>query len=61
MPTGPQQAKIAERDCTSPVLECGERNTNDEPPPDIQLLGATAYNHLLSSQAVVVKAFTIQL
>jgi len=52
--------KITEADRASPLLEHGEENTNHEPPPDIQVLGATAFGHLLASEEVV-EAFTIQL
>jgi hypothetical protein len=45
-PNGPQRAKIPEADRASPLPERGEENTNDEPPPDIKLLGATAFGHL---------------
>jgi len=38
----------------------GEENTNDEPPRDIQLLGATAFSHLIASEAVV-EAFPVRL
>jgi len=40
--------------------ECGEDNTHDEPPPDIEQLGATLLNHLLASEELV-GAFAIQL
>ena len=43
-----------------PSAGSGEENTNDEPPPDIQLLGATAFGHLLASEEVV-EAFAIRL
>ena len=42
-PNGPQRAKIPEADCASPRLEPGEGNTNEEPQPDNQLLGGTAF------------------
>jgi hypothetical protein len=45
-PHGPQQAKIPEADHPSPLLERSEGNTNVDPPPDIQLLGATTFHHL---------------
>ena len=57
-PNGPQRAKIPEAYRTSPLPERGEENTNDEPPPDIQLLGTTAFGHLLASEEVV-EAFPI--
>jgi hypothetical protein len=60
MPNGPQQAKIPEADHASPLPERGEENTTDEPPPDIQLLGATSFGYLLGSEEVV-EAFTIRL
>ena len=59
-PNGPQRAKIPEADRASPLPERGEENTNDEPPPDIQLLGATAFGHLLASEEVA-EAFAIRL
>jgi len=57
---GSQQAKIAEVDRASSLLAGGEDNTHDAPPPDIQLLRASAFGHLLASEAVV-EAFAIQL
>jgi len=57
-PHGPQGAKIPEADCASRLPERNEETTNDEPPPDIQLLGAAAFGHLLASEEVV-KAFAI--
>jgi hypothetical protein len=59
-PNGPQQAKIPEAHRACPLPERGEENTNDEPPPDIQLLGATAFGHLLASEEMV-EAFAIRL
>jgi len=59
-PNGPQRAKIPEADHTSPLPERGEGTTNVDPPPDIQLLGATTFDHLLASEEVV-EAFAIQL
>jgi len=59
-PNGPQRAKIPEVDHASPLPERGEGNTNVDPPPDIQLIGATAFDHLLASEEVV-EASTIQL
>jgi hypothetical protein len=59
-PNGPQWAKIPEADHASPLPERGEENTNDEPPPDIQLLGATAFGHLLASEEVA-EAFALRL
>jgi hypothetical protein len=59
-PNGPQRAKIPEADHASPLPERGEGNTNVDPPPDIQLLGATAFDHLLASEEVV-EAFAIRL
>ena len=59
-PNGPQRAKIPESDHASPLPERSERNTNVDPPPDIQLLGATAFD-LFSASEVVVEAFAIQL
>jgi hypothetical protein len=53
MPNGPQQAKIPEADHPSPLPERSEEHTNNEPPLDIQLLGATAFGHLLASEEVV--------
>jgi len=58
-PNGPQWAKIPEADRARALPECGEENTNDEPPPDIQLLRATAFGHLSANEDVV-EAFTIQ-
>jgi len=55
---GSQRATIPESDCLCPVPECGEDNTIDGPPSDIQLLRATAFGHLLASEEVV-KAFAI--
>jgi hypothetical protein len=52
-PNGPQWAKIPQPDRPSPLPERGEKNTNDEPPPDIQLLGAAAFGHLIASEEVV--------
>jgi len=60
MPNGPQRAKIAKADHASPLPERGEGNTNVYPPPDIQLLTATAFDHLLPSEEVV-EAFAIRL
>ena len=59
-PNGPQWTKIPEADRTSPLPERGEENTNDETPPNIQLLGATAHDHLVANEEVVA-AFAIQL
>jgi len=59
-PNGPQQAKIPEAHRACPLPERGEENTNDEPHPDIQLLGATAFGHLLASEEMV-EAFAIRL
>jgi len=59
-PNGIQWAKIQEADRASPLPECSEKNTNDEPPPDSQLLGATTFDHLLASEEVV-EAFAIRL
>jgi len=59
-PNGPQWAKIPEADHASPLPEHSEGNTNIDPPPDIQLLGATTFGHLLDSEEVV-KAFAIRL
>jgi len=60
MPNRPQRATIPIAERASPQPVRGEENTNDEPPPDIQLLGDTALSHLLASEEVV-KAFAIQL
>jgi len=60
MPNGLQRAKIPDADRASSLPEHGEENTNDEPPPDIQLLWATAFGHLLASEEVV-EAFAIRL
>jgi hypothetical protein len=57
-PNGPQRAKIPEADHASSLPERGEGDTNVDPSPDIQLLGATAFNHLLASEEVV-KPFAI--
>jgi hypothetical protein len=57
-PNGPLQAKIPEADHASPLPERGEGKTNVDPPPDIQLLGATAFDYLLASEEVV-EAFAI--
>jgi hypothetical protein len=59
-PNEPQRAKIPEADRASPLLERSEENTNNEHPPDIQLLGATTFGHLLASEEVV-EAFAIRL
>ena len=59
-PNGPQWAKIPETDRASPLPECGEEYTNDEPPLDIQLLGATRFCHLFASEEVV-EPFAIRL
>jgi hypothetical protein len=59
-PNGLQRVKIPEADRTSPLPECREECTNNEPPPDIQLLGATAFGHLFASEEVV-EAFAIRL
>jgi len=59
-PNGLQRAKITETNRPSPLPECGEENTNDEPPPDIQLLWATSLGYILASKEVV-EAFTIRL
>jgi len=59
-PTGPQRAKIPGADHASPLLEHGEGNPNVDPPPGLELLGATAFDHLLASEEVV-KAFAIRL
>jgi len=48
-----QRAKIPEADHASPLPERGEGNKNVDPPQDIQLLGATAFDHLLASEEVV--------
>jgi hypothetical protein len=55
-----QWARIPEADHASPLPERGEGNTKVDPPPDIQLLGATAFDHLLASEEVV-EAFAIRL
>jgi hypothetical protein len=57
-PNGPQWAMIPEADHASTLPEWCEGNTNVDPPPDIQLLGATAFDHLLASEEVV-EAFAI--
>jgi hypothetical protein len=57
---GLQWANSPESDRASPLLARGEENTNAEPAPDIQLLRATAFGHLLASEEVV-KAFSIRL
>jgi len=59
-PNGPQRAKIPEADRVNPLPERGEENTNDEPPPNIELIGATAFSHLVAREEVV-EAFAIQL
>jgi len=59
-PNGLQRAMIPETDHASPLPERGEGNTNVDPPPDIQLLGATAFDHLLASEEVV-EALAIRL
>jgi len=59
-PNGPQRATIPEADRPSPLPEHCEEHRNDEPPPDIQLLWATAFGHLLASEEVV-EAFAIRL
>jgi len=60
MPNEPQRATISEAECASPMQVCCEENTNDEPLPNIQILWATTFGHLLASEQVV-KAFAIQL
>jgi len=60
MPNGAQRAKIPEADNASPLPERGEGNTNVDPPPDIQQLGATGFDHLLASEEAV-EAFAIRL
>jgi len=57
-PNGPQRTMIPEADHASPLPVRGEGNTNVDPPPDIQLLGATSFDHLLASEEVV-EAFAI--
>jgi len=59
-PNGPQQTKIPEADHASPLPQRCEGNSNVDLPPDIQLLGATAFHHFLVSEEVV-EAFTIRL
>jgi hypothetical protein len=59
-PNGPQQTKIPETDHANPLPELGEGNTKVDLPPDIQLLGATAFDQPLASEQVV-EAFAIQL
>jgi hypothetical protein len=59
-PNGPQRATIPKVDHARPLPERGEGNTNVDPPPDLQLLGATAFDHLLASEEVV-EAFAIRL
>jgi len=58
MANGPQCAIIPEQDRISPLPERAEENTNDKSPPDIQLLGATAFVDRSASQEVV-KAFEL--
>jgi hypothetical protein len=60
MPNAVQRAKIPDADRASTLPERGECNTNDEPPPDMQLLRATAFGILLASEEVVM-AFAIRL
>ena len=52
-PNGPQRATIPEADHASPLPERGQGYTIVDPPPDIQLLGATAFDQLLASVEVV--------
>jgi hypothetical protein len=59
-PNGLQRAKIPEADRAIPLPERGEENTNDEHPPDIQLLCAAAFGHIPAWEEVV-EAFSIQL
>ena len=59
-PNGPQRAKIPKGDHSSCMPERTEENKNGKPPLDIQLLGATAFSHLLATEEVV-EAFAIQL
>jgi len=58
-PNRPKRAKIPEAEHASPPPERCEGNTNIDPAPDVQLLGATAFDHLLASQEVV-EAFPIR-
>jgi len=57
-PNGPQRAKIPEANRASTLPEHSEENTTDEPPPDTQLLGASAFGNVLASEEVV-EAFAI--
>jgi hypothetical protein len=59
-PNGPSRAKIPEAEGPSPLPERSEANTIVDPPPDIQLLGATAFRQFLASEEVV-EAFAIRL
>jgi len=49
-----------EADRTTPLPEHGEGTRNDKPPPDIQLLWATAFHHLVPCEEVV-EAIAIRL
>jgi len=53
MPNGPLQAKFTEVGCPSPLPEFSKENYNDEPPPDIYVLWATAFDHLTAIKEVV--------
>jgi len=55
---GPQQAKIAEADHTTPLPEHSEVTKHDQHSPGIQLLRATAFDYLWASEEVV-EAFAI--
>jgi hypothetical protein len=59
-PNGLQRANIPDADYASPLPERGDASTHVDPPPDIQLLGATAFHHLLASEEVV-EEFAIRL
>jgi hypothetical protein len=60
MPNELQQAIIPEVDHGSDQPEWGKPNTKVDPPTDVQLLRATAFDHILAREEVV-PAFTIQL
>jgi len=56
---GPEREKIPEADHASPLPEHGEENSNDDPPQDIQPLGAASFGHLSASEELV-EAFALR-
>jgi len=59
MPNGPQWSKSPEADHATSLLKCGKGNPNGHLTPDMQLLGATAFDHLVAGGQVV-EGFTIR-